>query len=306
MFTRQVVGTAMAISGGWGASGAGFSQLFVGSILYPLSLSITSQDTNMAWRLSLIVPALLAMYVALFFLKKSDDCPLGSYKQVKRAGLMMERSAVDSFRSGAMNVNSWLLFLQFAGSCGVDLTMCNGTAIYYHEEFRQPIAAAGAIAFLYGISSIYARGLGGYVSDALGDAYSLRGRLVAQMCCMIVQGIVCIWFSRVKSLGMSIFAMFIFSILIQVSSFVCWLVYVCRLNARSVCSVASCLCLGMKLTTSAAYSYSSMYTLVVDVHGNMFWHCQLRRWSQYRNSCGNSRFGWKRGRRMVGTHLHDP
>jgi nitrate/nitrite transporter NarK len=34
-FTQQVVGTAMAISGGWGASGAGFVQLVVGTIIYP-------------------------------------------------------------------------------------------------------------------------------------------------------------------------------------------------------------------------------------------------------------------------------
>jgi len=95
--------------------------------------------------------------------------------------------------------------------------MCNGTAIYFHERFHQPIAAAGAIAFLYGISSIYARGLGGYVSDALGDAYSLKGRLVAQMICMIVQGLLCVWFAHIQTLGHSILVMFVFSILIQVS-----------------------------------------------------------------------------------------
>jgi hypothetical protein len=53
-----------------------------------------------------------ALYCADFFYKYSDDCPLGNYNQVKRAGLMVERSAVDSFQSGAMNMNSWVLFLQ--------------------------------------------------------------------------------------------------------------------------------------------------------------------------------------------------
>jgi hypothetical protein len=37
-FTRQVVGTAFAISGGWDASGAGFVQLLVGTIIYPTCL----------------------------------------------------------------------------------------------------------------------------------------------------------------------------------------------------------------------------------------------------------------------------
>ena len=111
-FTRQVVGTAMAISGGWGASGAGFVQLIVGTVIYPILLTWTHGNANLAWRLSLIPPAVLALYAAYFFYNYSDDCPLGNYKQVKKAGLMMERSAVDSFRSGALNVNSWILFLQ--------------------------------------------------------------------------------------------------------------------------------------------------------------------------------------------------
>ena len=52
-----------------------------------------------------------ALYCADFFYKYSDDCPLGNCNQVKRAGLMVERCAVDSFRSDAMNMNSWILFL---------------------------------------------------------------------------------------------------------------------------------------------------------------------------------------------------
>jgi hypothetical protein len=44
---------AIAISGGWGASGAGFVQLLVGTIIYPFCVYITNGDTNLAWRISL-------------------------------------------------------------------------------------------------------------------------------------------------------------------------------------------------------------------------------------------------------------
>ena len=103
----------MAISGGWGASGAGFVQLVVGTIIYPtcVCVYITDGDTNLAWRISLIVPAILALYCADFFYKYNGNCPLGNYNQVKRVGLMVERCAVDLFQSGAMNMNSWVLFL---------------------------------------------------------------------------------------------------------------------------------------------------------------------------------------------------
>ena len=69
-------------------------------------------DIIVADQFDMIVPAILALYCAAFFYQYSDDCPLGNFNQVKRAGLMVERSAVDSFRSGAMNMNSWILFLQ--------------------------------------------------------------------------------------------------------------------------------------------------------------------------------------------------
>jgi hypothetical protein len=52
----------MAISGGWDASRAGVVQLVVGTIIYPFCVYITNGYMNLAWRISLIVPAILALY----------------------------------------------------------------------------------------------------------------------------------------------------------------------------------------------------------------------------------------------------
>jgi NNP family nitrate/nitrite transporter-like MFS transporter len=215
-FVREVGGTIMAIAGGLGASGSAFTQIIVG-FLFVLCTEWTGGNQDLAWRLTLLFPAAVAGIIATLSYYYTDDGPLGNFVTVQKAGLMMQRSsAVDSFRSGATNVNAWLLSLQFAGSCGVDVTMCNGCAIYFHDRFHQPIAAAGAIAFLYGISAIYARGVGGYVSDRLGDHFSLKGRLWGQLGCMIVQGCLTIWFARTASLYPSMILMVLMSILIQV------------------------------------------------------------------------------------------
>lgn len=214
-FVREVGGTIMAIAGGLGASGAGFTQLAVGS-LFVVCLHWTENDSDLAWRLALIFPAIFALLIAWWSYVASDDCPLGNFVDVKRAGLMMQRSAVDSFRSGVYNFNSWLLFLQFAGSCGVDFTMCNGCAIYFHYQFNQNIQASGAIAFAYGFAAIYARGLGGYVSDRLGDSFQLQGRLWIHLAFMVIQGSFNIWFARTADLHQSIIIMVIFSIFVQV------------------------------------------------------------------------------------------
>ena len=201
---REVGGMAMAVAGGLGASGAGFTQVFTGSLLFSLLRYNLSGDSDLAWRLALLVPALFALVVALYFYEYSDDCPLGNFTEVKRAGLMMERSAVDSFRSGVVNLNSWILFVIYAGSCGVDFTMCNGTALYFHHRYRQTIAVSGAIAFLYGIFAIFARGLGGWLSDVVYRRYSLRGRLWLLVLLIVVQGLVNVWFAREDDLERSL------------------------------------------------------------------------------------------------------
>ena len=45
-FTREVVGTANALVGGWGNLGGGVTQLVVGSLLFPLFKSIYSYDAD--------------------------------------------------------------------------------------------------------------------------------------------------------------------------------------------------------------------------------------------------------------------
>jgi NNP family nitrate/nitrite transporter-like MFS transporter len=215
-FVREVGGTIMALAGGLGASGSGFTQLLVGFLFAWIGEYLTGGDLDLAWRLALLVPAAFALAVAYWSFYYTDDCPLGQFVDVKKAGLMMERSAVDSFRSGAFNFNSWILFAQYAGSCGVDVTMCNGCALYFHQRFHQPIASAGAIAFLYGISAVYARAMGGYISDRLYDRYSLQGRLWIQFVLMLAQGAMNIWFARTGDLGPSMIIMILFSIFVQV------------------------------------------------------------------------------------------
>merc|ERR1712125_246695 len=66
-----------------------------------------------------------------------DDAPKGNYAELKKYGAMPEVSAAASFRSGAINVNTWFLFIQYACCFGVELTMNNAAALYFKDEFGQ-------------------------------------------------------------------------------------------------------------------------------------------------------------------------
>ncbi|CAN0487210.1 unnamed protein product, partial [Hapterophycus canaliculatus] len=63
-----------------------------------------------------------------------------------------------------MNVNSWLLFLQYAACFGVELTVNNTAANYFSDEFGLSTSKAGLVASLFGLMNLFARSLGGIYS----------------------------------------------------------------------------------------------------------------------------------------------
>jgi NNP family nitrate/nitrite transporter-like MFS transporter len=211
-FTPECSGVAMATSAGWGAMGGGLAQVVMGSLLFPaLQHYVTGGDSDLAWRLALVVPAAVAVGTAYFFYAYSDDSPLGSYTEVKQAGLLQQRSAVDSFRSGIFNVNAWILFVQFGASLGIELTMESGMTLHLSERFDLEVAHAAALASLFGFMNIFARGLGGLISDRLHQMYSLRGRLMIQMILLFSEGILILLFIQTDTLSRTLLVMVLFA-----------------------------------------------------------------------------------------------
>jgi MFS transporter, NNP family, nitrate/nitrite transporter len=187
----------------------------VGSILFPLFKHMFNGDAEKAWRRVCIVPAAVAFAtgVAMFFI--TDDAPKGNYNDLKKHGTMPEISAAASFRSGALNFNSWLMFAQYACCFGVELTMYNAAALYFKEEFGQSTESAAAIASIFGWMNLVSRGLGGFVSDKANARLGMRGRILTQTVLLASEGALVIVFSQTKSLGAAIFVMVCFSFLVQ-------------------------------------------------------------------------------------------
>jgi len=213
MFTKEVAGTANALVGGWGNLGGGVTQLVMGSVLFPLFK--TGMNADLAWRTVSIVPACVAFVTGLTILHISDDCPKGNFKEMKAQGAMEEVSAAASFRTGAMNLNTWLLFIQYGSCFGVELTMNNAAAIYFKEEFNQSTESAAAIASIFGWMNLFARGLGGFTSDRLNSKIGMRGRLLTQVCCLSIEAVMVLIFAETRNLGVAITILVFFSIFVQ-------------------------------------------------------------------------------------------
>jgi NNP family nitrate/nitrite transporter-like MFS transporter len=213
MFTKEVSGAANAIVGGWGNLGGGATQILVGSVLYPLFKMFMSAD--MAWRTVSIVPAIFAFSTGYIILRISDDCPKGNFKELIRHGVMKDVSATASFHQGAMNFNTWLLFLQYACCFGVELTMNNTAATYFQEEFQLGTEKAAAITSIFGLMNIFARGLGGFLSDKFNAKMGLRGRLIWQATCLTMEACMILCFVHAPNLALSIVTLVFFSISVQ-------------------------------------------------------------------------------------------
>jgi NNP family nitrate/nitrite transporter-like MFS transporter len=213
MFTKEVAGTANAIVGGWGNLGGGVTQLVMGSVLFPLfKLGMSAEQ---AWRTVCVVPAIVGMIAGIVTVKVSDDAPKGNYSEMKKNGTMPEVSAAASFRGGAMNLNTWLLFFQYACCFGVELTMNNAAASYFKTKFELTTESAAAIASIFGWMNLFARGLGGFASDKANAKMGMRGRLAWQTLCLVMEGVMVFIFANTNSLGVAIFIMVIFSSFVQ-------------------------------------------------------------------------------------------
>jgi len=213
MFVKEVAGTANATVGGWGNLGGGVTQLVMGTLLFPLFKRRMSAE--MAWRTVCLVPAGMAALTGICIYFIADDAPKGNYKEMKKNGTMPEVSAAASFRTGALNLNSWILFIQYGCCFGVELTMNNAAASYFVDEFGQSTESAAAIASIFGWMNLFARGLGGFVSDKMNDRLGMRGRLYAQFFLLLAEGVMVFVFNRTKSLATAITSMVFFSLFVQ-------------------------------------------------------------------------------------------
>ena len=217
MFTKEVVGTANAMAGGWGNLGGGVTQLVMGSVLFPLFKLIYGGNSDEAWRTVCVVPAVVTFATGMLLYSFSDDCPKGNYDQLKMHGSMPPVSAAASFRSGSMNFNSWLLFLQYGCCFGVELTMDAAAALYFSEKFGQSTASAAAIASIFGWMNIFTRVLGGYISDRLNAKLGMRGRLLLQTVLLALEGVFALMFGKTNSLGVAIVIMVIFALFTEMA-----------------------------------------------------------------------------------------
>jgi NNP family nitrate/nitrite transporter-like MFS transporter len=198
-------------------TGAGFTNLLMGSVLMPIFVALCGGDTTLAWRTVSVVPAAAAFVTGVVIYRISDDAPKGNYPELRRNGQFPNPGVTfwSSWKRGSLNVNSWIMFVQYAGCFGVEIAMNQAIALYFKAEFGQSTEACQAIASMFGWLNLFARGLGGFVSDWSNAKWGMRGRLWAQTLMLLAEGGMVFVFCSTTTLGGALGSLIVFSLFVQ-------------------------------------------------------------------------------------------
>ncbi|KAG5190448.1 nitrate high affinity transporter [Tribonema minus] len=219
MFSREVIGTASAVSGGWGNLGGGVCQIAMVLIWSGLKQGLPHET---AWRVSFIFPAAFVLIMSVVVLTRCDDSPKGQYKELIAHGAMVRKSSAKAASQGYRDYNSWILTIHYAACLGVELTTLNTCATYFDDKFGLGTTKAGLIATVFGLMQIFTRASGGLLSDSAfkhfgGGSTGMRGRIIVQMCTLTAEGVCLVIFSRMNSLGSAIALLTSFAVGVQMS-----------------------------------------------------------------------------------------
>ncbi len=217
MFAPNCVGTANATSAGWGNLGGGVTQmvmpLLFGAFVYYFGCTDAS-----AWRLSMVVAGAVCFLTGIAYYFFTTDLPHGNFKELRATGeLDVKEKKSHSFWLAAKDHRVWALFFVYAACFGIELTINGIAAMYYMDNFNLGLKTAGLVAGLFGLMNIFARTLGGFISDKFVQKGGLRGRVKWLFIALFIEGIALIFFSQMKVLALAIPAMILFSLFVQMS-----------------------------------------------------------------------------------------
>jgi NNP family nitrate/nitrite transporter-like MFS transporter len=216
MFGPNVVGTANATTAGWGNLGGGVTQMVMPLVL--AGVLMLGVGETLGWRIAMIVPGVALLLVGFAYYFLTQDSPEGNYRQLRAEGRMAHSSSVNgSFLAAARDHRVWSLFVIYGACFGIELTINNVAALYFHDRFALSIGAAGLIAGLFGLMNIFARTLGGVFGDMFGIRFGLRGRVLFMGAVLGLEGLALVLFSQMASLFLAVGAMIVFSLFVQMS-----------------------------------------------------------------------------------------
>jgi NNP family nitrate/nitrite transporter-like MFS transporter len=213
MFGPKVVGTANAAAAGWGNAGGGAAQALMPLLMTAVIFLGVSE--SLGWRVALLVPGVLMIIMSGVYWKFTQDCPEGNYDEMRKAGIPIEggkKGGWASFKAASANHRVWLLFVTYGACFGIEIFIHNIAAVYYVDHFGLSLKSAGLAAGSFGLLALFARALGGWVSDKMAQRGTINSRVTLLFIMMIGEGAGLLWFAKADTVAFAVIAMLVFGL----------------------------------------------------------------------------------------------
>ena len=214
MFAPNVVGTANAVAGGWGNLGGGVTQIIM-PLIAAAFVGAGYIDKGNSWRIAMIVPGAILLIMAFVYYRFTKDTPNGNYNEIKR---QTKEKKKGTFIIALKDYRTWVLAVAYAACFGVEITVDNVAATYFVDNYKASLIMAGALASIFGFMNLFARALGGIVSDKVGKVYGLRGKGLLLAGFLVLEGIGIMLFANAGALPMAIVSMLIFALFLKMAN----------------------------------------------------------------------------------------
>ena len=217
MFAPNIVGTANATAAGWGNLGGGVTQMAM-PLLFSALLGL-GVGAAWGWRMAMFVPGFLMLLTGIAYYKLTRDTADGDFTELRARGELTEKKhASGAFAAACRDPRVWALFVIYGACFGMELTIDNIAALYFTDSFHLALTAAGLVASSFGMMNLFARALGGIVSDRLHRRWGLRGRAWLLGGTICAEGLALMLFSQMRSLPLAVAAMMLTGLFIKMSN----------------------------------------------------------------------------------------
>lgn len=216
MYAPNIVGTANATSAGWGNLGGGANRLGMPLIAAAVvSFGVADAD---AWRYSMIIAGIVCFCMGIIYYFFTKDTLNGNFKDLRASGEMVATKKDQiGFLEVLKDYRVWILFVVYAASFGIELTVYGTMDDYLQNTFQLERVTAGNIVLSFALMNIFARTLGGFFGDKFGKLKGLRGRVLFLAFILTIQGLMLITFSTTTSIIVGVIFLISFSLSVQMA-----------------------------------------------------------------------------------------
>jgi NNP family nitrate/nitrite transporter-like MFS transporter len=212
MFDAKIKGTANAVTGGWGNLGGGVTNMVMPLIFAAIvGFGYTKAE---AWRYAMIVPGVMMLIIAFLYQKYTKDTPDGNYDEVgytKTNPSKTDWSILSDWRV-------WALTMAYAMCFGMEITFDNVASLHFVDTFHLSQSSAGFWAGIFGFMNLFARALGGIVSDKVGGKFGMRGKGLLLAGVLLLEGAGLVLFAHSGTLVAAIISMLSFALFLKMSN----------------------------------------------------------------------------------------